>query len=293
MRTATSLSLTMLSVILLAAALAGAKPLTAPAPANRTAKREPAPPAAPLTPPVELDAGQIDDRSDLAATGSTARPKLGPVPGKIVRYVANLIRQYDTDEDGVLDEQEWRGVGGNPQEADIDHDGMITSAELTQRIVVYSRHRSLRLAPPSRRGASPLAAAPQAPPAPSAVQLDEQLRTAEPLEQLVALPPQPETAEAPESDADTERARELARRSRKFFVPRSRFPAGLANWFVDRDADGDGQITLREFSAKWSPEVAAEFAEYDRNGDGIVTAAESVRRDSQAAAAKPASPPEK
>lgn len=199
-----------------------------------------------------------------------------PTPGKVLRYVEALIRKHDTDGDGVLSEHEWRGAAGNPQAADIDHDGIITPEELVERILVYSRHRSLRLVRPAIN--PPLTGMPSGA-EPGVV--DDQ----SPLggEQGSRQSRPDEVAAGDLEGADAERVREQARRSRKFYIPRDRLPAGTPEWFIDRDADGDGQITMREFSAKWSPEVAAEFSAYDRNGDGVITAAEAA-----AGARKPA-----
>ncbi len=230
----------------------------------------------------DLPVGEdVGDQLNVPASGSVSHRKLGPVPGKIFRYVENLIRRHDADKDGVLDEQEWRGVAGNPQEADLDHDGMITSDELTQRIVVYGRHRSLRLAPPATRGGR-LATDSDASTSTGLAGPDEPNGPTAGLDQFGPLPPQVEIATESDGTPDAERARELARRSRKFFIPRNRLPAGIASWFIDRDADGDGQITMREFTAKWSPELAAEFTGYDRNGDGVITATESVSSEAKA-----------
>jgi hypothetical protein len=202
--------------------------------------------------------------------GSTDRRATEPVPGKILRYVDALIRKHDSEGDGVLSEQEWRGAAGNPQAADIDHDGIITPEELIERIAVYSRHRSLRLVRPTVN--EPLAKTPVE----GTTGVDASIDPMHRPDGGQGLAGSEHDPSGETSDADIERARELARRSRKFYIPRDRLPAGTPNWFIDRDADGDGQITMREFSAKWSPEVAAEFASYDRNGDGVVTAAESA-----------------
>lgn len=215
-----------------------------------------------------LDESAVDSLESLPDNGSNRRRQAGPIPGKIKRHVDILIRQHDADRDGRLDEQEWRGVAGNPQEADLDHDGVITADELTHRIVVYGRHRSIRLAPPSSRAGSFGAATGS----------DRNLPPEQPAARSQEFNPLGGVAEEPPAVDEAKRSQEAARRSRKFFIPQNRLPAGIAGWFIDRDADGDGQITIREFSEKWTPEQNAEFAGYDRNGDGVITAAESVAK---------------
>jgi Ca2+-binding EF-hand superfamily protein len=70
---------------------------------------------------------------------------------------------------------------------------------------------------------------------------------------------------------------EDARRKLKYFVPRTHLPEGLPSWFVNRDADGDGQLTIAEFSPKATRTQLDQFTRYDANGDGLITSAEYLR----------------
>ena len=70
---------------------------------------------------------------------------------------------------------------------------------------------------------------------------------------------------------------EESRRQAKFSVRRKRLPAGLPAWFLARDEDGDGQLTLSEFAPKPTPADLREFRRYDLNGDGLITAEECLR----------------
>ena len=63
----------------------------------------------------------------------------------------------------------------------------------------------------------------------------------------------------------------------EFFVPRDRLPKGLPSWFLIRDADGDGQVTLAEYAPDVSASSIREFARYDGNGDGVLTPQEYLR----------------
>jgi hypothetical protein len=56
-------------------------------------------------------------------------------------------------------------------------------------------------------------------------------------------------------------------------------PKGLPDWFLEKDANHDGQITMAEYigNGTWTPEKLAEFARYDLNHDGIITAAECLK----------------
>jgi hypothetical protein len=67
------------------------------------------------------------------------------------------------------------------------------------------------------------------------------------------------------------------RKSYRFLSPKERLPAGLPDWFLRKDADGDGQVTMAEYARDWSAETAEEFAKYDLNGDGVITPAECLK----------------
>ncbi len=81
------------------------------------------------------------------------------------------------------------------------------------------------------------------------------------------------------------------RRDSKFFVPSSRLPKGLPDWFHSRDGDGDGQLTLAEFSPIFSRSAIREFRRYDLDRDGVLTAKEYLR--AAAAKATPSAAPAK
>ncbi len=68
------------------------------------------------------------------------------------------------------------------------------------------------------------------------------------------------------------------RKSIRFLSPQERLPSGLPDWFVRKDADEDGQVSMAEYArGGWSNALAEEFAKYDLNGDGIVTPEECLK----------------
>ncbi len=66
------------------------------------------------------------------------------------------------------------------------------------------------------------------------------------------------------------------RKSYRFRTAAERLPEGLPDWFAEKDADGDGQVSMSEFSSKWTDAAAEEFCRHDRNGDGVITAREAM-----------------
>ena len=88
--------------------------------------------------------------------------------------------------------------------------------------------------------------------------------------------PAPAAADAASSTA-TDAAKAVVKKPMRFLTAKERLPKGLPDWFADRDADGDGQVTMAEFAERWTPDTAREFDHYDRNHDGVVTAAECLK----------------
>lgn len=54
-------------------------------------------------------------------------------------------------------------------------------------------------------------------------------------------------------------------------------PAGLPPWFYERDANKDGQVSLKEYATEWSTDQLTEFARFDMNQDGLLTTREVLR----------------
>jgi hypothetical protein len=128
---------------------------------------------------------------------------------------------------------------GDPRRADADGDDQLTLAELTGYIADFSWRRTFRLARPESVAAEPATTASRQPAGGAPAEV-------------------PAEGSAP-------------RRDTQFVVSAARLPAGLPPWFLQRDADGDGQLTLLEFAPQSVPADLAEFAELDHNQDGLVT----------------------
>ena len=46
---------------------------------------------------------------------------------------------------------------------------------------------------------------------------------------------------------------------------------GVPVWFLLRDQDGDGQVSLKEFAPTLSTPALGIFGRLDKNGDGFIT----------------------
>lgn len=54
-------------------------------------------------------------------------------------------------------------------------------------------------------------------------------------------------------------------------------PEGLPGFFIDKDVNGDGQVTMAEFAADWNDETIVQFFDSDFNRDGVITRDEAIR----------------
>jgi Ca2+-binding EF-hand superfamily protein len=67
------------------------------------------------------------------------------------------------------------------------------------------------------------------------------------------------------------------RHSYRFSTATDKLPTGVPSWFKSRDNNGDGQVSLSEYSRTMSESVVSEFRRYDLNNDGIITAKEAAK----------------
>lgn len=190
-----------------------------------------------------------------------------PVPAKVHRYAKRLVEQYDRNGDGKLQEEEWQRMRGQPARMDADGDRVITTDELTQWIVAFGAQRKLRLVQPVTEETAETSSSDR--PSGQEEAKAEDGSSASPPEQA-----------KPSSEASPPPAQAGVRaptRQGRFHVSAKRMPPGLPPWFLQRDTNGDGQITLSEFAPKATAEDRREFSRYDLNGDGVVTPQECTR----------------
>jgi len=79
------------------------------------------------------------------------------------------------------------------------------------------------------------------------------------------------------SDPPPDSAKRSGPKSGRFLTPKERLANKLPEWFLEKDVDGDGQVSMAEFTDHWTPDLLAEFNRYDLNHDGIITAAECLK----------------
>ena len=61
-------------------------------------------------------------------------------------------------------------------------------------------------------------------------------------------------------------------------TPTELLPAGLPDWFAQKDANADGQVAMAEYESprSWTAAAVAEFMRFDLNNDGFITPTECL-----------------
>jgi Ca2+-binding EF-hand superfamily protein len=193
--------------------------------------------------------GSSTGSSSSGGSVTTSTPASDP-DAKIRAYAASILKQYDTNGDGVLDKDELAKLN-NGDTYDLNHDGKVTLEEIVEKMKGGSSstassgdHADSSSSPPSggsdnggfrnRRNGGP----------------------------------------GGYGGRDSGGGRNSNSSGPRRALGRADRIQGLSSRFFELDADGDGQISMSEFATNWTSEKAAEFARYDRNGDGVITAEE-------------------
>ncbi len=277
-----------------------ARPAPAPAETSQlVASRTPAPPV-----PVQENPEPVIVVGNGGASPQPAARSLpeGPIPPKVGRYAQRIFDRYDANGDGTIDATERRDIYGDPATIDYNADGNISFDELAAYMADYGRHRRMRLT-----GSMVEEAVAELPPlyiptaeldAMAAAQAAAQQAASQAAQQAQAVPvslaAEPANADST-ADLETEKADDGAKEaddtsgseqaqsarsptdSKRFVTPKSRL-AGLPEWFLARDANGDGQLTVAEYAPNSEKSALADFARYDRNNDGVLTPEECPKK---------------
>lgn len=241
---------------------------SAPSSASPTPSAAPSAPAAPA--PAAKAAGPA------AARASKSLKRRFPIPAKIYRYAERLVARYDTNNDGVLQPDEWAKLQGEPKQIDIDRDGNISADEIAMYAARYALQHRIHVAPPPGPGVRDLTAAGEKSKGAGAIRVegysngygygDEEEFEEEEIEEPQVVP----------GSVTETLGRRVPRYLQRFQTPVSQLQ-GLPEWFLSRDADGDGQLTVQEFSPKSVASEILEFSRYDTDHDGVITPKEILR----------------
>ncbi|MFH1266072.1 MAG: hypothetical protein ABIK89_10120 [Planctomycetota bacterium] len=221
-------------------------------------------------------------------------------PAKVLRYCRRLVEKYDRNADGRLQQEEW--VEMLLEKHDQDGNRRLDPDEWDPaRVKRYDRNRDGALEKEEWQRAWKALAVSGSEEGIAVEELAQQIARHALRNPIVMKPPSslggransplllnPAIGSGASGKADGSKsvseqgvaggaAQAAARGPTKFFVPKSQFPRGLPAWFLLRDADGDGQLTMPEFAPKATQSQIDDFASYDHNGDGVITAKEGAR----------------
>lgn len=268
----------------------------APAPtAQLVASRSPAPSTILSQDDPELVIVVGDTASSLHAA---VRPlPEGPIPTKVSRYARRLLSRYDANRDGVIDATEQQQMSGDPTSMDYNADEGITLNELAAYTADFGRHRHMRLTGSMVEDAVAKLPPLYIPTAERDAQAAAQAAVQKAAEQAEAVPVALAAETVDPDDADTESTEdelvdeeaeqpnpseqpapaEQPAGTKRFVTPKSRL-AGLPQWFLAKDSNGDGQLTVAEYAPNSEKASLTEFTHYDRNNDGVLTAQECPKK---------------
>ena len=241
--------------------------------------------------PYSIDSENQYYQEALANRDDTLVPAL---QSSLRYYYRYLMKKYDMNGNGILERREWENKISGAQAIDLDGDWDLTDQEVLFYLARYAKDRSI--ADPEPRKAPvranvvaddaekpilirPASAAPKR-------ATDEELEeeTSYDLadmsdDEFVAMMtennPALESVEDEElldvllADMDESSVREYAAAPKDL--------VGTPVWFLSRDRNGDGQLSLVEFAPNLSPAGIAQFGKMDANHDGLITA-EEVRQ---------------
>ncbi|QDU93336.1 EF-hand domain-containing protein [Lignipirellula cremea] len=176
---------------------------------------------------------------------------------KYRRYAESLLKQYDTNKNGVLEKDEWRGESAN---ADSNNDSVVTLDELTVRLSNYSKDSG---SSSSSSGSSSTTASSTSSSRPSSSSRSSWSGRSS-------------YSRSSYSRSSSRDKKDEEPKSYRFLAPTERLPSGLPDWFARNDADGDGQIKMAEYSAAWTKALVDEFIAFDRDGNGFITPEEAL-----------------
>lgn len=237
-------------------------------------------------PPATASVAGFGTTSDASSQGSTSgNANANDSRGR--GFAEGFLARYDSNQDGVLDREEWSRMRRDPSAADQNQDGRITSEELSAWMANRSRERggerqsgfgasggfgpaggfgpSESFGPSSGFGFSEGFGPPG-----GFGRSDEDRPRGE------ARSPNESASDSATSTSSTA-STSTTRKSHRFLTAQERLPAGLPSWFTGLDANGDGQVAMAEYTQTWSEEKAREFAKFDLDGDGVITPQECLR----------------
>jgi Ca2+-binding EF-hand superfamily protein len=200
--------------------------------------------------PIKLQA--VRDKWSARSADSDAQTQPAAnvsTPVATVRHARELIHLYDKNRDGRLQPGEWQRLSPAWIEEDLDEDGMLSPIEISAALWQIER------------------------PLPEAEAHDHQPHPRTPSPEVLAL--LTAAALVPESADPRAAARQMASEpsasSTSASSAKNRRRPDLPEAFESADRNQDGQVQMHEFSDNWDEATVRRFRDRDGNGDGVIT----------------------
>jgi hypothetical protein len=178
----------------------------------------------------------------FGATGGDADRAAG-----LRKWASDLIKKHDKNGNRMLETDEQEGLSSSSRGADLNGDGVITIDELVAHLSPKSSSPAATASTTSSTTTATTAAERSSPSSSSRGQTER---------------------------AATEEASRTVKGSGKSYRFRSVKDRQTSWRFSGKDANGDGQVSMSEYSSTWNDRTAAEFRRYDRDNDGMITSEE-------------------
>jgi Ca2+-binding EF-hand superfamily protein len=188
-------------------------------------------------------------KNPVPGFGSSAQSFSVKVEERDLRDADERMRRFDRNSDGAIDESEYKeSKWGEPlSQWDRNKDSKLTREEVASR---YARRRELRDTKGQgqegdKRGGNDGNRGGQN------NQAEEKKGSTRPFEKQASYRITDSTGAAPR-------------------------PAGVPEWFIRDDTNGDNQVSMNEFARKWDAATLEDFYKFDTNQDGYITAKECL-----------------
>jgi Ca2+-binding EF-hand superfamily protein len=163
--------------------------------------------------------------SSSRSTSSSSRPSSSSSSSgsqeKYEKYAESLISQYDQDKDGKLSKDETKKMRRPPAGADADKDGFITKSEMVGSLSGTNKATV--------------------------------------------------SAKSEKSNDKDGKSSTRSSRDRGSYTRSSSSRPGSSTSFEKLDVDADRHVQMHEYATKWDDKTVEEFYEKDKNGDGVIT----------------------
>lgn len=193
--------------------------------------------------------GMKIQKTPVPGFGSSAQSFSVKVEERDLRDADERMRRFDRNTDGAVDQNEYKEAKWPEplSQWDRNKDGKLTREEVASR---YARRRELRDTKGQgqegdKKGGNDGNRGGQT------TQAEEKKGSTRPFEKQASYRITDSTGAAPR-------------------------PAGVPEWFIRDDTNGDNQVSMNEFARKWDAATLEDFYKFDTNQDGYITAKECL-----------------